>query len=50
MLSIYYVSQVLSLNMHGLNLWKIKGKTVLNVFIEIVNESDHKPNKLWILQ
>ena len=24
-----------------------KGKTVLNVFIEIVNESNHKPNKLW---
>ena len=25
-----------------------KGKTVLNAFIEIVNESNHKPNKLWI--
>ena len=24
-----------------------KGKTVLNVFIEIVNKSNHKPNKLW---
>ena len=23
-----------------------KGKTVLNAFIEIVNESNHKPNKL----
>ena len=22
-------------------------KTVLNVFIEIVNESNHKPNKGW---
>ena len=27
-----------------------KGKTVLNVFIEIVNESNHKPNKLWVDQ
>ena len=24
-----------------------KGKTVLNAFIEIVNESNQKPNKLW---
>ena len=24
-----------------------KGKTVLNAFIEIVNESNHEPNKLW---
>ena len=24
-----------------------KGKTVLNAFIEIVNEYNHKPNKLW---
>ena len=24
-----------------------KGKTVLNAFIEIVNESNRKPNKLW---
>ena len=24
-----------------------KGKTVLNVFIEIVNQSNRKPNKLW---
>ena len=27
-----------------------KGKTVLNVFIEIVNESNRKPNELWIVQ
>ena len=25
-----------------------KGKTVLNVFSEIINESNHKPNKLWV--
>ena len=27
-----------------------KGKTVLNAFIKIVNESNRKPNKLWIYQ
>ena len=26
------------------------GKTVLNAFIEIVNESNHQPNKLWVDQ
>ena len=25
-----------------------KGKTVLNAFIEIVNESKRKPNRLWV--
>ena len=27
-----------------------KGKTVLNAFIKIINESNHKPNKLWVDQ
>ena len=27
-----------------------KGKTVQNAFIEIVNESNRKPNKLWVDQ
>ena len=27
-----------------------KGKTVLNAFIELVNEPHHKPNKLWVDQ
>ena len=27
-----------------------KGKTVLNAFIKIVNESNCKPNKLWVDQ
>ena len=27
-----------------------KGRTVLNVFVEIVNESNRKPNKLWVDQ
>ena len=25
-----------------------KGKVVINAFIEVVNESNHKPNKLWV--
>ena len=38
-------------DIYGLNLWKIKkGKTVLNAFIEIANEFNHKPNKLWVDQ
>ena len=40
-----------SLNMHEFKPLKgKKGKTVLNAFIEIVNESNHKPNKLWVDQ
>ena len=36
-------------NMLGLNLWKIKtAKTVPHGFTEIVNQSNRKPNKLWI--
>ena len=27
-----------------------KGKTILNAFIEIVNESNCKPSKLWVDQ
>ena len=27
-----------------------RGKTVLNTFIEMVNESNCKPNKLWLVQ
>ena len=34
--------------MHGLNLQKIKCKTILTAFIEIVNESNRKPNKIWV--
>ena len=34
----------------GLNLRKKTFKTVLNAFIEIVNESNRKPNKLWVEQ
>ena len=42
--------------MHGLNnslnklLKDNKGKTVVNAFIEIVNESNRQPNKLWVDQ
>ena len=39
------------LNMHGLNLEKIKDdETVLNGSIEIVNEYNRKPNNLWVDQ
>ena len=27
-----------------------KGKTALNAFIEILNKSNHKPNKFWVDQ
>ena len=27
-----------------------KGKIILNAFIEIVNEPNRKPNKLWVDQ
>ena len=40
-----------SLNTHRLDLWKTKNsKIVLNVFIQIVNESNRKQNKLWVDQ
>ena len=39
-----------SLNIHGLKFKGKKGKTVLSDFIEIVNESNCKPNKLWVDQ
>ena len=45
--NIYNVSQMFSLN---IPLKDKKGKTVLNAFIEIVNESNRKPNKLWLDQ
>ena len=43
---------MLLLNMHGLNkpLKDRRIKTVLNAFIKIVNESNRKPNKLWVDQ
>ena len=45
------MSQMILLIMCGLKLSKIKkSKTVLNTFIEIANESNRKPNKLWVDQ
>ena len=42
---------MLSLNMHWFKPLKDKkGKTVINAFIEIVNESNRKPNKLSVDQ
>ena len=35
--------------MHERNISKvIKSKTILNAYIKIVNESNRKPNKLWV--
>ena len=40
-----------SLNMYGVKPLKDKkSKTFLNALIEIVNESNRKPNKLWVDQ
>ena len=39
-----------SLTMHELKLQKIKKLKVLKAFIETVNESNRKPNKLWVDQ
>ena len=51
MLNIYCVSQIFSTNTYGLNLCKIKKcKTDPNAFMEIVNESNHKQNKLSVDQ
>ena len=37
--------------MHGFKYLKDKKiKTVINAFIQIVNESNRKPNKLWVDQ
>ena len=48
MLNIHYVSKMFLTNIHGgKSLKDKKVKTALNAFIEIVNESNHKSNKLW---
>ena len=44
------VIEVFSKYWFGLSLRKKIRKTVLNAFIEIVNESNRKPNKLWVEQ
>ena len=44
-----YVLLVFSVNMHGLFLWKIKKVIkITNAFQEILDESNHKPNKIWV--
>ena len=36
-------------NMHGLFLWKIKkALTFTNAFPKVLNESNRKPNKIWV--
>ena len=51
-LNIYYVSLI---DIFTKYTWvkplkDTKGETVLNAFIEILNESNRKPNKLWVEQ
>ena len=48
MLIISYVWQMLSIMAKALK--DKKCELVLNAFIEIVNESNNKPNKLWARQ
>ena len=49
MLNIYYVSQIFFAKYAWVKPLKGKqGKTVLNAFIRIINESNRKPNKLWV--
>ena len=52
--NIYYLLQMISLNMHvyapQYDLKDKKCKRVLNAFIDIVNESNRKPNKLRVNQ
>ena len=50
MLNIYCVIDVFTKNSWVKILKDKKGKTVLNAFIKIVKESNHKPNKLWVVQ
>ena len=46
MLNIYYVTDIFTIYAWVKPLKETKGKTVLNAFIEIVNESNYKSNKL----
>ena len=51
MLNIYYVSlDIFNKYAEVKTLKDKKGKTVLNAFFAIVNESNRKPNKLWVNQ
>ena len=49
MINIYYVLQIFFAKYAWVKPLKVKqGKTVLNAFIGILNESNRKPNKLWV--
>ena len=47
---LFWVKDVSTIYAWGKPLKDKKGKAVLNAFIKIVNESNHKPNKLWVDQ
>ena len=48
MLNIYCIIDVFTKYTWVRPLKHKKGKTVLNGFIEVSNESNRKPNKLWV--
>ena len=50
MLNIYCVIDVFTKHAWVKPLKDKKGKTFLNAFIEILNESNRKPNTLWVDQ
>ena len=48
-LDFYYVLLIFMVNMIGLFLWNIKkGITITNAFQNILDESNRKPNKIWV--
>ena len=48
-LDFYYVLLIFIVNMIGLFLWNIKkGITITNAFQNILDESNRKPNKIWV--
>ena len=50
MLNIYYVIDFFTKYVCVKPLKDTKGKAAINAFIEIVNESNHKPKKVWLVK
>ena len=45
----YYALIVFSINTHELSLWKLENViTITNAFQKILDESNRKPNKIWV--
>ena len=43
-----YLIDIFLINTHGLFLWKTKKLLQLQYFSKILDESDLKPNKMWV--